>query len=133
MVFPVVSNERSTTPLALCQYKSFLEMCEDVTRKSNFQESIEDFNVVIREAGIEPFLKIHLLDHVAEFFRITDEICPASHPGLSWTSEQAIESSHHHFAETWRRYKRTPGNKKKALVGALIDFNYTRFLTSFSE
>ena len=62
-----------------------------------------------------------------------DEIYPSPNLGLSWTSEQAIESSHHHFAETWNRYKKTPGNKKKALLGAVSDFNYTRFLTSFSE
>ena len=93
-----------------------LDECGGITRNSEYQDSIKDFKESIQQAGIEPFLKIHLLDHVADFLEAMDEISPTSNPGLSWTSEQAIESSHHHFAETWIRYKKAPGKniKKKA-------------------
>ena len=131
-IFPTCFK-RTGYYVALCRYKEVLEECGGVRRKHTFQNKIEEFQEAVRQAGIKPFLKIHLLDHVDLFLSIMDEICTFSNPGLGWTSEQAIESCHHHFSNTWDRYKKTPGNRKKALLSAVIDFNYTRFVTSFSE
>ena len=53
-------------------------------------------------------------------------------PSLAWLSEQALESSHLHFKDTWKRYKST-SKSKNGLLFAVKDVNNVRNYHSFSS
>ena len=82
---------------------------------------MNDFLIAFQQTGMKPFLKIHIVSNVPECLSILDSICPFKNPGLAWTGEQAMESSHHHYNEVWQRLKRSP-KSENALLLAVIDF-----------
>ncbi len=98
-------------------------------------EHLEDFKMNFVQSGLNIFVKAHMVTHIEDYLHNILDVMSGDeflNPGLAWTSEQAIESSHHHFKETWSRYKKCPKNKN-ALKLAVIDFNYNRFITAFSD
>lgn len=129
--FPVCVS-RTSAYNALKYYSRFLSLCGGVHRREGWLESITDFQIAFQETGLKPFLKVHMISHVQEYFAILDSFCTFEHPGLAWTGEQAIESSHHHFKEVWERFKTCPKTKNSLLL-AVTDFNYVRYLTGFSD
>ena len=88
-------------------------------RKSCFGMSIYSS---FQQTDLRPLVKVHLLFHFEEYFKILDAFSHFHKPGLAWLSEHSIESSHHHFLESWRRYIKSP---KDALKRSVLDFNYT--------
>ena len=124
--------KRTSSFNALKYYDVFLQKCGGITRGLEWQQSVEDFLIAFKQTGLRPFLKVHVITHVPQYFTILDSFCKYENPGLAWLSEQAIESCHRQFKDTWNRFKSTP-KSKNALLLAVKDFNYVRFLTAFSE
>ena len=121
--FPVCVSRTSAFNTLKC-YAKFLDACGGIIRKDGWPEAVNDLLISFRQTGLRPFLKIHMITHVEEYFGILDSFCPFPSPGLAWTGEQAMESSHHHhFKEVWQRYKKTP-KSRNALRLAVVGFNY---------
>ena len=129
--FPVCVT-RTSAYNALKSYSRFLLLCGGIRRQEGWLDAAVDFQIAFQQSGLKPFLKVHMISHVQEYLAIIDSFCTFENPGLAWTCEQAIESSHHHFKEVWERFKSSPKSKNPLLL-AVIDFNYVRYLTSFSD
>ena len=97
----------SITSTVICQqiisafrsFDSVVEACYGKKLHPGFQKKIAVFAMDYLKLGISVTPKVHaVLFHVAEFCLLTGQgLCP-------W-SEQAGESVHHHFKQTWKNYK----------------------------
>lgn len=116
----------------LLKFNELLTSVGGLYRSDDWQKNLDDLYLAFNESNVNPFEKMHLLTHICDILYILDSINTCENkPGLSWTSEQAIESSHQHFKKTWERYIKMPKNTN--LMEAVVDFNYDRFITAFSR
>ena len=87
----------------------------------NLEDLVEDFTVFFKKIGIPIFPKVHvIMHHLVEF--------TSRHGPLGPFCEQAFESAHYAFWNTWQNFKRDIGHPQYAdhLKRAAIDFNNTR-------
>ena len=127
---PVPHSKAKTV---LLEYSKFLNSAGGLYRSPEWQSDVEDFIAAYNQSDVMPFEKAHMITHCADIFSVLDELKPdedGRRVGLGWTSEQAIESSHHMFRIVWERYQKMPHSKN--MYEAVLDFNYDRYLTSFS-
>lgn len=106
--------------------------CFRVLREPDFIEKIREFRSACKACGESVSPKMHLLDdHVISFLlQFTDPPY-----GLGYFSEQALESAHHKFKQTWLNwnFNESTSGYEKALMAAVLDFNFERMGTEFAD
>ena len=89
-------------PFANCltHLRNAKKACFGTKLYEDWDKHISDFDELFDKLGISKINKIHaIVTHVPEFIKMTGK-------PLGIYSEQAMESVHHDFQETWKDYQR---------------------------
>lgn len=87
----------------LVAFNEVVIACFGKTRTDDFRERIADYTAAYEKSGMSVTTKAHyVMHHVADYLRFFEK--PGV--GLGIVSEQAIESSHHHFKNVRQNFKR---------------------------
>lgn len=104
---------------ALKLYQNIYKACFQNKLEPEYAELIEEFGTLWETLKLPNSSKFHILRfHVKQF-------CEETKKPLGIFGEQASESMHSDFAETWGRY-RTPKTSKlyfQQLLRAVVDYN----------
>lgn len=88
------------------KFNKVVDSCFSTDLKSNFDVFIDDFKDSFMKLNISVTSKVHTI-----FFH-DKEFCNHFGVGLGFFSEQAFESVHHDFNQTWINYKVNSTNDK---------------------
>ena len=103
----------------LHQFNLVRESCFGQDLAFNYKSQIEQFEIAYKKLGISVTPKIHcIFVHVPQF-------CDLKGVGLGFYSEQASESVHYDFKQTWNNYKVKENHPDfaKNLLKAVLKYN----------
>lgn len=100
-------------------FKSVVDACFSRRLEENFEENIVKFKDSYMSLNISVTPKVH-----AVFFHVAD-FCKRHQRGLAFYSEQAMESVHFDFQQTWEKFKVSETNPDycNALLRAVCVYN----------
>lgn len=101
------------------KFRKVVNSCFSVELKPGYENDIDDFKKSYEKLNISVTIKIHAI-----FFHVK-EFCRKYGKGLGFFSEQAFETVHHDFEETWQNFRRSeelPSYGKK-LLRAVCTYN----------
>ncbi|KAI6651144.1 hypothetical protein LOD99_5495 [Oopsacas minuta] len=122
-------NKNCNAFIALRRFDSVGSSCFGISRCTpEFHERILEFEETYKMCGISCTTKVHIVSrHLVPFLL---KYLPTDN-GLAAVSELALESSHHHFNNVWRRYtfgEDTEGYGE-GLFNAVCEFNFITLAT----
>lgn len=100
-------------------FHNVVQSCFTRVLKADYEVQINKFRESYMHLNISVTPKVHsIFFHVAHF-------CSKNQKGLGFFSEQATESAHHDFGETWKKYKVSNEHPeyKNRLLKAVRDYN----------
>lgn len=121
-----INHLRSSSNLGIVKYVDVLHKFSKVVKSCfskeltpEFKSSIEEFKNSYLSLDINVTPKVH-----AVFFHVVD-FCSQNNIGLGFHSEQAFETVHYDFKQTWSRYKvsQEKNTYEKYLLKAICDYN----------
>lgn len=103
-------------------FKNFqlvVQSCSSQNLDENYKLHIENFRSSYMDLNISVTPKVHAIFFHVPYF------CSKTKKGLAFYSEQAVESAHHDFAETWKKYtvSEEHSHYNDRLLKSMVEYN----------